>query len=132
LPYVEVRFFEDERGRALVLEWLLDLRLHDPRAYAACRARLRLLKEFGHELRRPHCDDLRDGIYEPRIRIRRSQLRVLYFFHGRSAVVLTNAFSKEGRVAELDIARGLARKKIFEANLPGRTHEETWEDASDT
>ena len=129
MPYVEVRFFEDEHGHVPVLEWLTNLRLHDPRAYAGCRDRVRLLGEFGHELRRPHCDYLRDGIYELRIRIRRSQLRILYFFYGRSAVVLTNAFTKEDRVAEIDVARALTRRRVFEANPASRTHEGRWEDA---
>ena len=130
MPHVEVRFFEDEHGHVPVLEWLTKLRLHDRRAYVECRARLRLLGQFGHELRRPHCDYLRDGVYELRIRIRRSQLRILYFFHGRSAVVLTNAFSKENRVSKIDIARSLARKRVFEASPQERTYEGRWDDVS--
>ena len=129
MPYVEVRFFEDEHGHVPVLAWISKLRLRDTRAHAGCQARLRLLREFGHELRRPHCDYLRDGLYELRVRVGRLQLRILYFFHGRSAVVLTNAFAKEDHVPELDIARGLARKRVFEASPEERTHEGRWEDA---
>ena len=43
---------------------------------------IRWLALFGHELRRPKADFLRDGIYELRAREGRANYRVLYFFHG--------------------------------------------------
>ncbi len=129
MPRVEIRFFEDERGHVPAFEWLERLRAEDRRAYSRCRASLRRLAEFGHELRRPHADYLKGGIHELRVRVERRQLRLLYFFHERVAVILIHALSKEDDIPEIDLARALARKELFDANPVGRTHERRWEDA---
>ncbi len=128
MPQVEVRFFEDERGRAPVERWIDELRREDRLAYARCHAAIQRLAEFGHELRRPHADYLDRGIHELRIRSGRKQLRLLYFFHGRNAVVLIHALSKEGRIQEIDLARAVARRRDYEADPDARTHERHWRD----
>lgn len=53
--------FRDEDGSAPLLDWFDHL---PEKAKVQCRARLELLAEQGHELRRPAADCLRDGIYE--------------------------------------------------------------------
>ena len=128
MPRVEIRYFKDERGYVPVQEWLDRLRWMDRNAYTRCHAALRRLAELGHELRRPHCDYVRSGVYELRARAGRTHLRILYSFYGRVAVVLTHAFTKEGRIPEIDIARALARKRSFEENPEKRTHERNWAD----
>jgi hypothetical protein len=42
------------------------LKKGERKAWAKCRERIRRLAELGYELRRPHADFLRDGIYELR------------------------------------------------------------------
>ena len=128
MPRVQVRYFEDERGSVPVKEWLERLRRQDRHAYARCHAALRRLAAAGHELRRPHCDYVRSGVYELRARSGRTQLRILYCFFGQIAVVLIHALTKEDRIAEFDIARALARKRAFEANPEERSHERNWAD----
>ena len=59
-----------------------DLLKSNERAWANCRARIELLADLGHELRRPAADYLRDGIYELRAKQGHVQYRLLYFFHG--------------------------------------------------
>lgn len=129
MPRVEVRFFRDERRAVPVLDWLEELRRSDRRGHAWCEAAIHRLAELGSELRRPHYDYVGSGIHELRIHVRRVQVRILYFFHGRSAVVLTHALTKEKRIPEIDLARAVARRKAFEADPDGRTHETRWTDA---
>ena len=81
MPQTEVYFYQDERGRVPVVEWLTELRQSDRRAYAKCVARIRRLAAAGHELRRPEADFLRDGVYELRARQGHVNYRILYFFH---------------------------------------------------
>ena len=82
-----------------------------------CRAKLVLLAARGHLLRRPTADFLRDGIYELRVRSGRVRLRLLYFFHGRSVIILSHGFGKrEARVPPIEIERALSRKRAFEKN----------------
>ena len=74
------------------------------------------LAEFGHELRRPLADILRDGIYELRIRKGRVNFRILYFFHGKNVAMLGHALTKEDKVPKGDIDKAIRRKRAFEAD----------------
>jgi phage-related protein len=74
------------------------------------------LAQFGHELRRPHADILRDGIYELRAKRGHVQYRILYFFHGRNVALLAHALTKEDKVPAIDISRAIARKRRYEQN----------------
>ena len=81
------------------------------------------MREFGHELRRPAADMLRDGIYELRAKKGHVQYRLLYFFHGRNIAILAHGLTKEDRVPPMDIERAIKRKKLFEANPKAHTYE---------
>ncbi len=70
----------------------------------SCAERLR---ELGHELRRPEADYLREGIYELRAKYQRVNYRILYFFAGRQAVVVTHGILKQVAAVpakEIDLA----------------------------
>lgn len=82
-----------------------------------------MLALFGHELRRPAADLLRDGIYELRARQGHVQYRLLYFFHGRNVAVLAHSLTKEDQVPSIDIERAIARKKLFLTNPTEHTYE---------
>ena len=86
--------------------------------------RLDLLRGMGHELRRPHADFLRDGIYELRVDLQGIHYRVLYFFHGHAAIVVSHGVVKSQTVpcAEIDLA--LRRKSIFARDPERHTYEE--------
>jgi len=89
-----------------------------------CYLRLERLREMGHELRRPEADFLRDGIYELRASLRGVHHRILYFFHGASAAVVSHGLVKERVVPAKQIDRAVERKNRFEANPPRHTYEE--------
>jgi phage-related protein len=89
-----------------------------------CYLRLERLREMGHELRRPEADFLRDGIYELRVRLRGIHHRILYFFHGTIAAVVSHGLVKERVVPPKEIDRAVVRKRRFEANPPLHTYEE--------
>ena len=54
-----------------------------------CFVRLERLEEMGHELRRPEAENLGDDIYELRAKHLGVNYRMIYFFHGKAAVVVT-------------------------------------------
>ena len=116
MPRTEVIFYQEDEDDVHVLNWLKDLRRFDSRAYETCVAAIERLVEFGHELRRPLADFLKDGIYELRIRKGRVNYRILYFFHGRKLAILAHAITKEDKVPKADIERALRRKREFEAD----------------
>lgn len=124
MPRTHVAFYQEADGEAPVLSWLRELRRSNERAWANCRARIELLAQSGHELRRPAADYLRDGIYELRAKQGHVQYRILYFFHGRQAAILAHSLTKEDRVPASDIERAIKRKKMFEADPSKHTYED--------
>lgn len=113
MPRTEVVFYCDDRKRASVVEWLKDLRRSDKKAYAKCVARIQVLAELGHELRRPLADYLRDGIHELRVRHGKVNYRLLYFFHVRALAIICRALTKENEVPHADIERAIFCKEAF-------------------
>jgi phage-related protein len=124
MPATRVILFRELDGSSPVVDWLRALRKENVRAWAVCLERMKLLAEFGHELRRPACDLLRDGIYELRAKQGRVQYRLLYFFHGRNVAILAHGLTKTDAVPKSDIERALRRKKLFEANPEAHTYED--------
>ncbi|MCP4249468.1 MAG: type II toxin-antitoxin system RelE/ParE family toxin [bacterium] len=124
MPQTEVFFYQDERARAPVVDWLRKLRLNQPGAYAKCVAAIRRLAAEGHELRRPTADYLRDGIYELRAKRGRVNYRILYFFHGRNAAILAQGLTKEQNVPDADIERAVERRRLYEINPEKHTYQE--------
>jgi len=80
VPETTVFFYKDDDGTVPLRTWLEQLRKKDKKAFARCVASIQRLALFGHELRRPNADFLRDGIYELRATKGRVNYRVLYFF----------------------------------------------------
>lgn len=122
MPRTQVCFFKSRDGEVPARDWLHRLQRTDRSAFAKCVARIRLLAEHGHELRRPVADFLRDGIHELRVRAGRVNYRILYFFHGREVVVLAQGLTKESAVPDADIERALERKRAYE-RAPGAHRE---------
>ncbi len=128
VPDTAVYFYKDDDGTVPVLDWLKKLRRENRKAHAYCVARIRLLAEMGHELRRPHADYLREGVYELRTRGGRVNYRVPYFFHGRDVAVLAHGSTEEDKVPDTDIERAIQRKKRYEQDPDGHRY---LEDTSD-
>lgn len=114
-------FYQDQDGHAPVLEWLdaLPAKIQDK-----CVVKIERLRELGHELRRPEADLLRQGIYELRIGREGMNYRILYFYHGRMAAVLSHGLVKEREVPVKDIQVALERKRLFEQDPQAHTYRE--------
>lgn len=92
----------------------------------SCIARIDLLKERGHRLRRPHAENLGRGIWELRAKVEGINYRMLYFFHGQQAIVLSHGIVKQqAEVPPIEIKRAVERKKAFDASPQRHTHKET-------
>lgn len=113
MPRTVVILYREEDGSCPFLEWLDD---QSVKAQAKCLLRVERLRELGHELRRPEADLLRDGIYELRASVQGIHYRILYFFHGAVAAIVSHGIVKEDAVSPKEIERAIQRKKRFEAN----------------
>ena len=116
-----VLFFQDDEGNCPFLEWFHGL---SEKVQDKVTVRLERLSELGHKLRRPEADLLRDGIYELRVSRQGIHHRVLYFFHGKDAVVLTHGLEKESAVPDREIELALRRKREFERDPEQHTYVE--------
>ena len=117
MPKTNVVIYCEEPGRAPFLEWFESL---PEKAQDKILVRIERLKELGHELRRPETEYLRDDIHELRLKLRASNYRVLYFFHGRLLVILSHGFSKQqARVPDSEIKTAVRRRNLF-LESPGR------------
>jgi hypothetical protein len=113
MPETPVVFFQEEDGSCPFLTWFggLPAKVQDK-----CFLRLERLRESGHELRRPE--------YELRVSLQGVHHRILYFFHGTVAAVVSHGLIKERVVPPKEIDRAVERKKRFEVNPRKHTYEE--------
>lgn len=113
MPKTEVVFFQEENGAVPLVEWLDQLQAQ---ATKKCLVGFLRLSEFGHELRRPSSAHLGSGIFELRMKVRSMNLRILYFFSGRTVVVASHGFVKQrSGVPDQDLRRALSNRQKFEA-----------------
>lgn len=110
-----------EEGRVPLLDWFDTL---TPKARVKCRLRVERLRELGHELRRPEADYLRDDIYELRVSLQGINYRMLYFFYGETAAVISHGIVKERVVPPREINRAAERRRQFLQNPRHYTYEE--------
>lgn len=121
MPQTRVIFYQEDNGTVPLLEWFEGL---SAKAQDKCRLRLERLHELGHELRRPEADYLRDEIYELRVSLQDIHYRLLYFFHGTVAAVVSHGVIKERRVPPKEVERAVERKRKFAQDPRRHTYEE--------
>ena len=121
MPRTRVLFFRDDDGSVPLLEWLDVI---PQKAQDKCFVRLERLQELGHALRRPEADYLRDGIHELRIGLHGINYRILYFFYGKTAVVLTNGLTKNREVPPREIDVAIERQRKFDDDPQRHTYAE--------
>lgn len=121
MPLTRVVLFREDDGSVPVLSWLDQL---VPKAKVKCRFEIERLRELGHELRRPEADYLRNGIYELRVSLQGIHYRLLYFFHGNAAAVVSHGLVKERTVPDRDIEKAVERSERFRQDPKRHTAEE--------
>lgn len=105
-----IHLYREANGDIPLLEWLIKIKVQNKKVFEKCIAGIKRLEKHGHQLRRPHADFLRDGIYELRMREQNIQCRILYFFEGKNCIILSHGLVKKDAVPSADIDRAIARK----------------------
>lgn len=112
MPSTVVVFFMEDDKSIPSLIWLDDLSIKVQDKFIV---RIERLAECGFDLRRPEADFLRDGVYELRVRHRRINYRLLYFFIKQDAVI-SHGVAKKDRVPDKDIDLAIERMNKFARN----------------
>ena len=118
MPETEVTIFSEDDGSVPLLVWLDQL---PPKAQDKCIVKIERLAALGHELRRPEADYLRNGIYELRIALQSVRYRILYFFHGRNAVI-SHGLIKTSKVPPKEIDLAIERQARYAQNPAKHRH----------
>lgn len=113
MPKTKVLLYRTSDGKVPLYDWLDYLPV---KASIKCSARIKKLREFGHELRRPDADYLRDGIYELRISLQGIQYRILYFFHGQNAIIISHGIVKKQQVPNKKIDVAIQNRYLYLEN----------------
>ena len=115
----EIVIYQEQKSQVPLLDWLDSL---PSIAQDKCIALVEKLAVMGYELRRPHCDILRDGIYELRARYGNVHYRILYAFIGRNIVLLSHGFTKEKKVPDKEINRAIRNRDNYIRDSKAHTY----------
>ena len=106
-----VIYFFDKSDAKPVEEYIDSLSTSERAKVAAF---VSLLEDKGPNLQRPYADLLKDGIHELRLKLKGTQVRILYFFCYQNIIVLTNVFDKHtSEVPEAEIKLAQERRTDF-------------------
>ncbi|MDZ7336738.1 MAG: type II toxin-antitoxin system RelE/ParE family toxin [candidate division KSB1 bacterium] len=121
MPETEVLIFAESNGSSPFLVWLDK---QPPKVQDKCIVFIERLEEFGHELRRPQADYLRDGIYELRVKRQKTNYRILYFFHENRAIISHGFMKQQEKVPDKEIEIAITNRTKFLANPEQHTYRE--------
>ena len=117
-----LEFYKSRAGAELALDYI---RAQPKRHRAKIGRALQYLEDLGHMARRPRVDYLGGDIYELRVAVEQHQHRLLYFFHERTAIVLTHGIMKQAaEVPSKEIELAMRRKRRFTADPELHTYKE--------
>ncbi len=122
MPKTDIVIYKNKDGSVPLFEWFDDL---PQKAVNKCTVKLELLEEFGYDLRRPHCDMLEEGIYELRAKLKQVNYRILYFFEGKNAVIVSHGCTKETKVPKSEINKAIRHRNIYIQNPIAHTYKGT-------
>ena len=107
-----IEFYKTETGTECVKEFLDTI--ENPKLKAKVLQDIKLLKEFGTELRSPHTDYLGDGIWELRTKQSSNIARTLYFtVTGQKIILLHGFIKKTPKTPKPDLERAIKNKNDY-------------------
>ena len=123
MPAIKVVLFKEEDGTVPLLDWLEAAQVTEGRGQVP--GPHGAIARVWQRTAAPEADYLRDGIYELRTKVGRVRYRMLYFFHGRAAAIVSHGLIKPGAAVEpKEIEKAIGRKDRFEKDPKRHTHEE--------
>lgn len=95
----EVVFYQDERGRSQLKEWLRELKRSNPRAHAKVIRMIEKLEDQGPDLRMPHAKHIKGPIWE----LRKDELRVYYWQDDERLFIAAAGEAKQRNEADSEL-----------------------------
>lgn len=107
-----IDFYETEDGHICVKEFLDEI--EDAKLKAKVLKDVGLLKQFGTQLKKPHADYLKDGIWELRTQQSNNIARILYFTVSGQKIILLHGFVKKTqKTPPAELNKAINNKKDY-------------------
>jgi len=106
-----IEYYQASNGKCPTQEFLDDLKKRKELPHAI--RLINLLAEHGNNLKRPYVEHLGGGIYELRIRVKRQQIRILYFYFYQERIIFSHGIRKEDDVPPSEIDKAQKNKSDY-------------------
>lgn len=107
-----IEFYETETGVKCVEDFIDNIK--DKKLQAKVLNDISLLNTFGTELRKPHADYLKDGIWELRTKQSSNIARTLYFTVSGQKIILLHGFVKKTpKTPPAELERAIKNKNDY-------------------
>lgn len=115
-----VALYANEDGCSPVVEWMdtLPSQIQDK-----CIVRIERLEKMGKALAVPECWQIKDAVYEMRVKTGALEYSILYFFAGEVAVI-AHGCERRSDIPDADLAVVLNRQRYFCQNPEQHTYKE--------
>ncbi len=111
-----VEYYKTSSGKMPVYEFLNNLPV---KMRAKAFRGIELLEELGPQIKKPYSKQVKDGIYELRIRFGSDTSRIFYFFYTGRKIILTNGFIKKTKkMTTNEFDKALRYKADYERRFP--------------
>lgn len=107
-----IEYYETENGKIPVLFFIESTEI---KMKARIFQKLRLLEEYGNQLREPYSKHVKDGIFELRVKEGTNISRIFYFFYIGKKIILTNGFIKKTQKTPIEeLKKAIEYKERYE------------------
>jgi len=111
----EIEYYETEKGKIPVYDFINELPL---KIRAKAFASLKILSEYGNQLREPYSKYIDNGIFELRIKFSTDITRIFYFFIQDNRIILTNGYiKKQNKLDRSEFDKAVKAKTDYERRM---------------
>ncbi len=108
----EIEYYETDNGQIPVYDFINNLPM---KIRAKAFASLKILSEYGNNLREPYSKYLDKGIFELRIKFSTDITRIFYFFIKDNKIILTNGYiKKQNKLDSNEFSKAVKYKEDYE------------------
>lgn len=108
----QIEYYETDNGKIPVYDFINNLPM---KIRVKAFASLKILSEYGNNLREPYSKYIDKGIFELRIKFSTDITRIFYFFIKDNKIILTNGYiKKQNKLDSNEFSKAVKYKEDYE------------------